>query len=35
MTFAEDSLAAQTQWLDATAQAELVATGDVSSVEMD
>ena len=34
MTFAEDSLAAQTQWLDATAQAELVATGDVSSVEM-
>ncbi len=34
MAVAEDSIAAQTQWLDATAQAELVATGEVSPLEM-
>lgn len=34
MPLAPDSVAAQTQWLDATAQAELVAAGEVSPVEM-
>jgi len=34
MAIADNSIAAQTQWLDATAQAELVAAGEVSQLEM-
>lgn len=34
MALANDSVAAQTQWLDATGQAELVASGEVSPVDM-
>ncbi len=34
MTINESSLAGQTQWLDATAQADLVASSEVSGLEM-
>lgn len=34
MTRSADSLAAQTRWLDATAQADLVASGEISPGEM-